>query len=124
MLKERLELANNVAAQLSDAETAIDAAIAKVGTLMAVLPAAQAAAKLSPVVGDATFGHLGAAVAALYDGRSQMVAVHHELDSVRNHLGLRHFKIVGTGDAGKILPPTARNDAHAAAAAAAEAAVG
>lgn len=111
MLKERLELANHVAVQLSEVEAAIDNAIAKAGTLMATLPAAQTAAKLSPVVGDTTFGHLGAAVAALYDGRSRMVAVHHELDSVKNHLGLRNFKVVGTGDAGKILPATARNDA-------------
>ena len=111
MLKERLELANQVAAQLSEVEAAIDNAIAKAGTLMATLPAAQAAAKLSPVVGDTTFGHLGAAVAALCDGRSRMVAVHHELDNVKDHLGLRNFKIVGTGDAGKILPASARNDA-------------
>jgi hypothetical protein len=117
MLKQRLATANKVATQLSEAEAAFDLAIAKLGALTNLLPEAQAAAKLSPVVGDAADGHLHGAVAAMFTGRTNLVALHHELDKIRNHVGLRNFRVTATGDAVKILEPQGRNDDAALAAA-------
>src|SRR3546814_10319476 len=74
------------------------------------MPQAQAAAKLSTVVGSDAYAHLGAMVAALFEGRSHAVALHHALDEVKTGIGLRNFRVVGTGDAGKILRPEGRND--------------
>lgn len=103
MLKERLALANKVAAQVHEAEAAIDAAIVKLGGLVTSLPEAQAAAKLSPVTSDASFGYLKLAIAGLFESRANMVALHNELSSVKDRMGLRNV-VVGTGDLGKFLP--------------------
>lgn len=110
MLKERLAAANSVAAKLSDAERAIDDAIAAVGALMTHLPEAQVAARISPVVGDSAYSDLQSAIGALFQTRSSMVAFHHKVDQVRNAMGLRRFRIMGTGDAAKILEPKGLND--------------
>jgi hypothetical protein len=110
MLKKRLAAANGVATKLSDAERAIDAAIAKVGALMTHLPEAQSAANVSPVVGDNAYDDLQAAISSLFATRSRMVAFHHKVDDIRNQMGLRRFRIVGTGDAAKILEPQGLND--------------
>lgn len=104
MLKERLALANKVASQVHEAEAALDTAIAKIGVLVSSLPEAQAAAKLSSVTGDVAFGHLQGAVRGLFDSRSNLVALHNELASVKDRMGLRQFVIVGTGDLGKLVP--------------------
>lgn len=103
MLKERLAMANKVAAELHEAEAAIDAALKKMGTLMASLPEAQASAKLSPVASDIAFTHLGAAITAMMSGRTNMVALHHELSAMKDKIGLRNI-VVGTGDLGKLVP--------------------
>src|SRR3546814_15840840 len=82
MLKERLAIANKVAREVHDAETAIDLAIAKLGILATSLPKAQAAAKLSSVVGDRAFGHLQDAIANSFSGRARLVALHNELEPI------------------------------------------
>lgn len=114
MLRERLAAANSVAMKLSDAEQSIDDAIAKVGALMTHLPAAQSAAKVSPVVGDGAYADLQATIDTLFATRANMVAFHHKIDDVRNQMGLRRFRVVGTGDAAKILEPQGLNDDTAA----------
>lgn len=112
MLKDRRNAANAVARQLFEAEAAIDDALVKVSTLVSVLTTARATAKLSSVVGNEAFSQVGAAVTALVEGRSSVVALHHTLDEVKTGIGLRNFPVVGTGDAGKILPgPAGENDA-------------
>ena len=103
MLKERLAIANKLASDLHEAEAAIDAAIKKMGALMASLPEAQQSAKLSPVAGDAAYSHLGAAINGMLAGRTNMVALHHELNTIKDKVGLRNV-IVGTGDLGKLVP--------------------
>ena len=103
MLKERLAVANKVASDLHAAEAAIDAAIQKIGVLMATLPEAQNSAKLSAVVGDTAYGHLGAAINGMMTGRSNIVALHNELASIKDKAGLRNV-VVGTGDLGKLVP--------------------
>lgn len=103
MLKERLAIANRVAQEVHDAEAAIDMAIAKLGILVTSLPQAQAAAKLSSVAGDTSFNHLQGAIAGLFDGRANVVALHNELARVKDKVGLRNV-VVGVGDAGKLAP--------------------
>ena len=103
MLKERLAVANKVASELHAAEAAIDTAIQKIGVLMATLPEAQNSAKLSAVVGDAAYGHLGAAINGMMAGRSNIVALHNELAHIKDYVGLRNI-VVGTGDMGKMVP--------------------
>jgi len=116
MLKERLAIANKLAKEVHEAEAAIDMAIAKVGTLMASLPQAQADVKLSAVAGDRAFGHLQSAAAGMLGGRTSIVALHNELASIKDKVGLRNM-VVGIGDAGKLLPSSgsiAESDAPAA----------
>jgi len=103
MLKERLEIAKKLASEVHEAEAAIDVAIAKVGALMASMPEAQAKARLSSVASDVAFGHLSAAVAGMLGGRTNIVALHNELASIKDKVGLRNV-VVGMGDAGKLLP--------------------
>ncbi|HMO74441.1 MAG TPA: hypothetical protein PKD99_02085 [Sphingopyxis sp.] len=105
MLKERLAIAQKVAQEVHEAEAAIDMAIAKLGVLVTSLPEAQAAAKLSSVAGDTAFGHLQAAIGGMFNGRAGLVALHNELASMKDKVGLRHI-VVGFGDAGKLLPPS------------------
>lgn len=106
MLKERLAVANQLASDLHAAEAAIDEAIVKMGTLMAAMPQAQANAKLSAVSSDLAFAHLGAAVSAMMAGRTNIVALHHELASMKDKMGLRNI-VVGTGGLGKLVPKKA-----------------
>ncbi len=95
MLKERLAVANKLANEVHAAEAAIDNAIAKLG-----------GARLSAVVGDRAFAHLQSAVAGLFEGRSQVVALHNELASLKDRVGLRNM-VVGSGDLGKVVPARA-----------------
>ncbi|KAB2854277.1 MULTISPECIES: hypothetical protein [Sphingopyxis] len=106
MLKERLAVANKLANEVHAAEAAIDNAIAKLGVLVTSLPDAQAGARLSAVVGDRAFAHLQSAVAGLFEGRSQVVALHNELASLKDRVGLRNM-VVGSGDLGKVVPARA-----------------
>lgn len=103
MLKERLAAANMVAEKLRKVEQAIDNAIMLSGELAANLPKAQAVANLSPIVGDAAFSRLQAAIACLFQCRSETVGLHMELSKVQHRMGLRNF-VVGIGDLGKLLP--------------------
>ena len=104
MLKERLAVANKLANEVHAAEAAID--IAKLGVLVTSLPDAQSGARLSAVVGDRAFAHLQSAVAGLFEGRSQVVALHNELASLKDRVGLRNM-VVGSGDLGKVVPARA-----------------
>lgn len=103
MLKERLALAQKVAAELHEAEAAIDAAILKMSKLMATMPEAQTSAKLSPVATDAAFVHMSAALGGIMSSRTNMVALHNELNTIKDKMGLRNV-VVGTGDLGKLVP--------------------
>lgn len=112
MLNKRLAIATQLAKEVHEAEAAIDNAIAKIGLLMASLPKAQADVKLSAVAGDKAFGHLQSAAVGMLDGRTSMVALHNELASIKDKVGLRGV-VVGIGDAGKLLPGKASIEADA-----------
>lgn len=110
MLKDRLEIANNLAGMLFEAEAAAEDLIIKIGALANALPQAKSDVKLSAVVGGEAYGHVSGALVTAVETHGRMVALHHELDSIKNAIGLRNFQVVGTGDAAKILRPTGRND--------------
>jgi len=112
MLKERLAIAKKLATEVQEAEAAIDNAIAKVGVLMVSLPEAQAKAKLSSVSSDDVFGHMSAAVAGLLGGRTSIVAMHNELASIKDRVGLRNV-VVNIGDSVKVVPQLAVADTDA-----------
>lgn len=103
MLKERLAIAKKLASEVQEAEAAIDHAIAKVGALMVSLPEAQAKARLSSVASNDVFTHMNATVAGLLGGRTSMVAMHNELASIKDKVGLRNV-VVGIGDGAKLVP--------------------
>ncbi|OHC98986.1 MAG: hypothetical protein A2885_18335 [Sphingopyxis sp. RIFCSPHIGHO2_01_FULL_65_24] len=105
MLKNRREAATEVATKLHRAETAVDEAIVALGELFTGLPQAQATANLSPVSGDAAMTLASAAIGAMCASRANVVQLHHELARVRDGIGLKNFRVVGTGDAAKILKP-------------------
>lgn len=112
MLKQRREAATDVATKLHRAETAVDNAIVALGELFTGLPQAQAAANISPVSSDTAITLAGAAIGTLCQSRSTVVQLHNELARVRDGIGLRNLRIVGTGDAAKILKPegSGKND--------------
>lgn len=113
MLRERLEIAQKLATEVHEAEAAIDHAIAKLGVLMVSLPEAQARAKLSSVASDDVFSHMSAAVTGLLGGRTSIVAVHNELATMKDKVGLRNV-VVGIGDGAKLVPQSSIADSGAA----------
>lgn len=111
MLKDRLEVATDIAAKLADAEMAIDQALIAVGVLTSTLPQAQAAVKLSPVSGEAAFAHLGISLNGILQSRKGMTDLHNELaNNIKPGVGLKNMKITAGGDASKIVRPTGLND--------------
>ncbi|ALJ11711.1 hypothetical protein [Sphingopyxis macrogoltabida] len=110
MLKQRLEAANDVARKLVEAERAIENAIAATGVLAGALAQGQAKVGLSAVAADPAYSNLAVSFAGLFQAHANMVALHKELEMIKDAIGLRNFRIEGTGDAAKILRPTGGND--------------
>lgn len=74
--------------RLFAAEAAIDAAIGETAALIAMLPEARAGAYLSAVTGQRAFDGAAAAITALTQARSHMVATHNTLSALARKLGL------------------------------------
>jgi glutamine phosphoribosylpyrophosphate amidotransferase len=84
----------NIAAQrvmnkLHATEASIDKAIEDAAALMTELLAAQQAVNASPLVTDAAFAKITAALGALQGARSAVLGSHRRLEKVRDELGLR-----------------------------------
>jgi hypothetical protein len=88
MLKERRRAADRVAAELFQAEAAIDAALNRTATLTAVVPAARAEAGLSALFGQGAIERLSETIAALAQARRGIVECHKELAIIRDQIGL------------------------------------
>ena len=86
------------------------AAIAATGVLAGALAQGQARAGLSAVAADPAYSHLAVSFAALFEAHAKMVALHKELEMIKDAIGLRNFPIEGGGDASKILRPTGGKD--------------
>lgn len=88
MLKERRLAANKIAEQLFAAEAAIDAAVAAVAQLTAVMPMARQEANLSACVGqDALMGAMETCQ-QLISARSRIIATHAALREAQIKVGL------------------------------------
>jgi hypothetical protein len=90
--------------QLFAAENAVDAALTATATLAAMLPAARTGAYLSAVTGQRAFDGAAAAISALAQARSHLVATHHTLAALARKLGLEALA-VGPMDKPEDTPP-------------------
>ena len=77
-----------LASKLYEAETAIDAALARTAELAAMLPAARADAYLSAVTGQKVFVGAAASISSLTEARSNLVDTHGALAALARKLGL------------------------------------
>jgi hypothetical protein len=97
MLKERRMVAEQIAAALFEAETAIDAALAKTATLTGVMPALRGQAGLSALIGQDAVEHASHAIAALAEARRAIVETHKELSVAQEQVGLGAVTMTSTG---------------------------
>ena len=88
MLKERLVAAERIAAELHDAENAIDQAIVKIAKLAATLPIARIDTNMSAIVGQEAVAKVTQAVAAAGQVRQMMTDAHYALGETQKQVGL------------------------------------
>ncbi len=120
MLKQRRMAAEQIAAALFEAETAIDAALAKTAQLTGFMPLLRANAGASALIGQDAVERASQAIAALADARRAIVETHKELTVAQEQIGLGAVKLTGDPggekpDPGLGLRPAARLRAVAAA---------
>jgi hypothetical protein len=104
MLKQRRLVAEQIAAALFEAESAIDMALAKTAQLTGVMPALRAQSGASALIGQGAVERASQAIAALADARRAIVETHKELSTAQVQMGLG---AVALGDAGPKPPPFA-----------------
>ena len=88
MLKQRRQLADQVADGLFAAEAAIDAALAKTAALAGIMPSVRSDARLSALIGQAAVERASETFAALTQARRSIVETHKELAIVQRQIGL------------------------------------
>jgi hypothetical protein len=86
---EKTLIAQRVATKLFATENAVDAAILEASQLLAGLIEARNDIGFSAVLGDAAFGKVSVAIAALTESRRAMVEAHGELNDAKLRLGIR-----------------------------------
>lgn len=92
----RMEMGEQVLAQLIKAENAIDAAFIEAGALVQLLPAMRLEQNYSAVLGNPAFRGVARSIQHLSESRSEMVAAHHALAAAAPAVGLRTLA-TGTG---------------------------
>jgi hypothetical protein len=102
---KRKILGHRVAEQLFAAEAAIDAALASVATLTAMLPGARIEANLSAVIGQGVFDRACQTIAALTEARRGIVETHHQLSDVQRQVGLGAVALGGADKPDESEPP-------------------
>ena len=88
MLKQRRLIADQVASSLFEAETAIDAALAKAAQLAGVMPGLRHEAGLSALVGQGAVERASEAYAMLAQARRAICETHKELSVAQRQIGL------------------------------------
>jgi hypothetical protein len=88
MLKQRRLIADQVAACLFEAESAIDLALAKTAMLAGVMPSLRQDAGLSALIGQDAVERASDAIAALALARRAIVETHKELSVAQQQIGL------------------------------------
>lgn len=91
MLKQRRMAAEQIAGALFEAETAIDAALAKTAALTGVMPALRKEAGASALIGQGAVEHASQAIMALAEARRAIVETHKELSVAQTQVGLGTF---------------------------------
>ena len=94
---ERALVAQQVANKLLATENAIDQAIADAALLVGELVKARQELGVSAVFGDESMSKATAALAALGQARTAVVAAHHDLNDAKLRVGIR-TKMAGFGD--------------------------
>jgi hypothetical protein len=100
MLKQRRMVAEQIAGALFDAESAIDAAIAKTAALTGVMPTLRKQAGASALIGQDAVERASQAIMALAEARRAIVETHKELSVAQEQIGLGAVTLVdpGSGD--------------------------
>ncbi len=88
MLKQRRMIAEQVAAALFEAETAIDNALTKTAALTGAMPAMRKGVGASALIGQDALERASQAIMALADARRAIVETHKELSIVQTQIGL------------------------------------
>jgi hypothetical protein len=88
MLKERRMAAEQIAAALWDAESAIDVALTKAAHFTGVIPALRRQAGASALVGQEAMERASQAVMAIAEARRALVEAHKELTLAQSQVGL------------------------------------
>ena len=78
-MRDRIEIARNMAAHLIATEEAIDTAIACAAGLVGYMPAARKDARVSASVGQSAFEHVISTMSMLGEARRRIVEAHHAL---------------------------------------------
>ena len=110
MLKQRRLVAEQIAAALFEAESAIDAALAKTAQLTGVMPALRAQSGASALIGQEAVERASQAIVALAEARRAIVETHKELSIAQAQIGLG---AVSFGESGPKPPPFAMQDEQA-----------
>ena len=109
MLKQRRMVAQQVAAALFEAETAIDIAITKAALLTGVMPQLRKQAGASALIGQAAVERASQAIMSLTEARRAMVETHQELSIVQTQIGLGAVTMTDPGS-GEKPPPMFASD--------------
>jgi len=108
MLKVRRHAAEQVAASLMAAESAIDAALTMTAKLAGQMPSIRADAGLSALIGQGAIERAIEAMSALGLARNHIVATHKELSLAQTQIGLGAVNVVvADGGGGEKPPPDA-----------------
>ena len=91
-----------VATKLFATEKAVDAAMSEASALLAEMLAARQEMNLSATVGADSAERLVAAITALGEARSEIVATHGQLDELRLRLGVR-TRMAGFADKVRVI---------------------
>jgi hypothetical protein len=96
MLKQRRELAQQVADSLFEAEQAIDIAIERTARLVGLMPSVRQDANLSALVGQSALRQAIASVGALGEAREGICQAHRELSIAQAQIGLGAVTMSGS----------------------------
>ena len=88
MLKQRRLVAEQIAAALFEAESAIDAALSKTAALTGVMPSLRKQAGASALIGQDAVERASEAIMALAEARRAIVETHKELSIAQAQIGL------------------------------------
>jgi hypothetical protein len=118
MLKERRMAAEQIAAALWDAETAVDQALTKTAHFTGVMPALRKQAGASAMIGQEAVERASQALVAIAEARRALVEAHKELTLAQTQVGLGAITMADPGTTKPPAPVTAKTrDLRAVAAA-------